>query len=181
MNIDNEGEDHPTFVSQMLDQEVSDKLIALLKKYKDCFTWEYEHMPGLDRDLVEHRLPTKPNFKPHKQPPRRFAPNVLPEIKKEIERLLKAYFIRTVSYVEWLSNIMPVLKKNGKLRVCIDFRNLNIAKPKDEYPMPTVDSLVDSTAGHVIYSFMDGYSRYNQIYIAEEDIHKTAFRCPGSL
>lgn len=89
VNIDNEGEDRPTFVSQMLDQKISDKLIALLKEYKDCFVWEYEHMSGLDRNLVEHRLQTKPNFKPHKQPLRHFAPNVLPKIKKEIVRLLE--------------------------------------------------------------------------------------------
>ncbi|CAA2989247.1 Retrotransposon gag [Olea europaea subsp. europaea] len=99
VNIGNEGEDRPIFISQMLDQEVSDKLITLLKEYKDCFSWKYEYMPGLDRDLVEHRLPTKLNFKPHKQPLRRFAPNVLPEIKKEMERLLKAGFIRTARYV----------------------------------------------------------------------------------
>lgn len=79
----------------MLNQEISDKLIALLKEYKDCFAWEYEHMPGLNRNLVEHRLPTKPSFKPHKQLPKRFAPNVLPKIKKEIERLLKTGFIGT--------------------------------------------------------------------------------------
>ncbi|CAI9771375.1 unnamed protein product [Fraxinus pennsylvanica] len=85
VNIGNEGEDRPTFVSQMLDQEVSDKLIALLKEYNDRFAWEYEHMPDLDRNMVEYRFPTKPNFKPHKQPPRRFAPKVLPKIKKEIE------------------------------------------------------------------------------------------------
>lgn len=95
VNIGDIGEDRPTFIRQMLSQEVSTTLIALLKEYKDCFDWEYEHMPGLDKNLVEHRLPTKLNFKPHKQPPRRFALNVLPEIKKEIERLLKAGFIRT--------------------------------------------------------------------------------------
>ena len=98
INIGEEGEDRPTFVSQMLPHEVSNRLIALLKEYKDCFAWEYGHMPGLDKNLVEHRLPTKSNFKPHKQPPRRFAPNVLPYIKKEIERLLKAGFIRTTRY-----------------------------------------------------------------------------------
>ncbi|CAA3018927.1 isocitrate dehydrogenase [NAD] regulatory subunit 1, mitochondrial-like, partial [Olea europaea subsp. europaea] len=106
VNISNEGEGRPIFVNQMLDQEVNDKLIALLKEFKDCFAWEYEHMTSLDRDLVEHRLPTKPNFKPHKQPPRHFAPNLLPEIKNEIERLLKIGFIRIDRYVEWLSNIV---------------------------------------------------------------------------
>ena len=76
---------------------------------------------------------------------------------------------------------MPVIKKNGKMRVCIDFRNLNLATPKDEYPMPIVDLLVDSSTGHQILSMMDGHSGYNQICIAEEDVHKTAFRCPGNI
>ena len=81
-------------------------------------------------------------------------------------------------YVERLSKNLHVVKKNGKMRVCIDFRNLNLATPKDEYLMPIVDLLVDSSAGHQILSMMDGHSGCNQICIAEEDVHKTAFRCP---
>ena len=123
----------------------------------------------------------KPNFKPYKQKPRRMGSDVIQKVKEEIHRLLKAGFIRTAKYVEWRSNIVPVVKKNGKMRVCIDFRNLNLATPKDEYPMPIVDLLVDSSAGHQILSMMDGHSGYNQICIAEEDVHKTAFRCPGNI
>lgn len=93
-------------------------------------------MPGLDRNLVEHRLPIKPECKPYKQPPRRMSTEVMLKVKEKIERLLQAGFIRTARYVEWLSNIVPVVKKNGKLRVCIDFRNLNTATQKEEYPMP---------------------------------------------
>ena len=74
-----------------------------------------------------------------------------------------------------------ILKKKGKLRICIDFRNLNNATPKDEYPMPIVDMLIDSASGHRILSFLDRYSGYNQIYIAEEHVLKTAFRCPSTL
>ena len=96
-----------------------------------------------------------------------------------MERLLRARFIRPTRYVECLSNIVPVMKKNGKIRVYISFRNFHSATPKDEYPMPIADMLIDSTARHELLSFMDGYSGYNQIYIAEEDIHKTVFRCPG--
>ena len=61
------------------------------------------------------------------------------KVKDKIERLLKAGFIRTARYVEWLSNVVPVVKKNGKLRVCIDFRNLNLFLSKDKYPMLVVD------------------------------------------
>ena len=77
--------------------------------------------------------------------------------------------------------MVPVYKKNGKLRVCIDFKNLNKATPMDGYPMPIADMLVDAAAGHKVISFIDGNARYNQIFMAEEDIHKTAFRCPGHL
>ena len=103
----------------------------------------------------------KPNFKSYKQKLRRISPEVIQKVKEEILKLLKAGFIRTARYVEWLSNIIPVVKKNGKIRVCIDFRNLNLATPKDEYPMPIVDLLVDSSAGHKILSVMDGHSGYN--------------------
>ncbi|GKV49877.1 hypothetical protein SLEP1_g56600 [Rubroshorea leprosula] len=84
-------------------------------------------------------------------------------------------------YADWLSNVMPVLKKNGKLRVCVDFRNLNLATPKDEYPMPIADLLIDGVAHHKILSFMDGHSGYNQIFIADTDVPKIAFRCPGAV
>ena len=77
--------------------------------------------------------------------------------------------------------MVPVYKKNGKLRVCIDFRNLNKATPMDGYPMPVADLLIDAAAGHRIISFMDGNAGYNQIFMAEEDIPKTAFRCPGHV
>ena len=168
-------------INKWLSLEEKAKLIAVLKSNKECFAWSYNELTGLSRDLVEHRLPIKPGFKPHIQPSRRMAPDVIAKCKDEVQRLLKAGFIRTARYVEWLSNIVPVLKKNGKLRVCIDFRDLNKATPKDEYPMPIVDMLVDSSAGHKYLSIMDGHSGYNQICIAEDDVHKTAFKGPGNI
>ena len=170
-----------TYISSHLTQEQFNEVLAVLKRFKDCFAWDYTELPGLDRTLVEHRLPIKKEHIPHQQPPRRMANEVILKVKEEIERLLQAGFIRPTRYVEWLSNIVPVLKKNGKLCVCIDFRNLNTASPKDEYPMPIADVLVDGVAGHKLLSFMDGHSGHNQIFIAEEDVHKTAFRCPGSI
>jgi hypothetical protein len=109
------------------------------------------------------------------------APNITLKIKEEIERLVQAGFIRPARYVEWLSNIVSVIMKNGKLRICIDFRNLNMATPKDEYSMPVTDLLVDGASGYKVLSFMDGHSGYNQIFIVENDVHKTAFRCPDSI
>ena len=77
--------------------------------------------------------------------------------------------------------MVPIYKKNGKIRVCIEFRDLNKATPMDSYPMPVADMLVDAAAGHKVISFMDVNAGYNQIFMVEEDIHKTAFRCPSAL
>jgi hypothetical protein len=84
--------------------------------------------------------------------------------------------------VEWVSNIVPVEKKNtGKIGVCIDFYNLNKATPKDEYPMPIADMLINNASGHLVISFLEGNAGYNQIFIAKEDMSKTAFRCPSFI
>jgi len=117
----------------------------------------------------------------YQQLARRFNPNILPDIKVEITKLIEAKFIRQCPYAEWIPKVVPVYKKNEKLRVCIDFRNLNKATPMDGYPMPVADLLVDAVVGHRIISFMDGNAGYNQIFMAEEDIPKTAFRCPGHI
>ena len=106
---------------------------------------------------------------------------MLDDIKKETERLLEAKFIRPCRYAEWISNVVPVYKKNGKLRVCIDFRDLNKATHMGGYPMPIANMLVDAAAEHKVISFIDGNAGYNQIFMAEEDIAKTAFRCPSAI
>ena len=181
VNLGNEEEKKVMYISSHLTQEQFDEVLVVVKRFKDCFAWDYTELPSLDRTLVEHRLPIKKEHIPHQQPPRKMVNEVILKVKEEIERLLQAGFIRPSSYVEWLSNIVSVLKKNGKLCVCIDFRNLNTATPKDKYPMPIIDVLVDGVARHKLLSFMNGHLGYNQIFIAEEDVHKIAFRCPGSI
>nr|AAX96841.1 retrotransposon protein, putative, unclassified [Oryza sativa Japonica Group]ABA92755.1 retrotransposon protein, putative, unclassified [Oryza sativa Japonica Group] len=131
----------PTFISKNLSPEFRTNLIELLKEFRDCFTWEYYEMPRLSRSIVEHRLPIKPGVRPRQQPPRRCNADMLELVKAEIKRLYDAGFIRPCRYAEWVSSIVPVIKKNGKVRVCIDFRDLNKATPKDEYPMPVADQL----------------------------------------
>ena len=78
-------------------------------------------------------------------------------------------------YPDWLANVILVKKANGKWRMCVDFTNLNKACPKDSFPLPMIDQLVDSIAGHKLLTFMDAFSGYNQIKMAEEDQEKTAF------
>jgi hypothetical protein len=165
-----------------LDSSFTEELIKLLKEYKDCFAWDYSEMPGLDHSIVEHRLPIKPGFRPYKQPPRKiYKDEVLADVKKQVERLIEANFIWPCRYAEWISNIVHIYKKNGKMRVCIDFRHVNRATPVDGYPMPVADLLVDAAIGHKVISFMDSNAGYNQIFMAIEDISKTAFRCPGHI
>ncbi|XP_070679339.1 uncharacterized protein [Malus domestica] len=126
INVGTVDDPRPLFISALLPQQLKDELRAFLTEFKDCFAWSYHEMPGLDRTLVEHELRIKPGCKPFRQPPRRFSTEVQLGIKDELVRLLKAGFIRTARYVEWLANIVPVLKKSGALRICIDFRNLNL-------------------------------------------------------
>jgi hypothetical protein len=100
-------------------------------------------------------------------------------LKAELERLLQAGFIRLIKLTDWLSHIVLVKKKGGnKLRVCVDYRDLNARTFKDHFPLSFISTIVDEVAGKELYSFMDGYSGYNQVSIAPEDWHKTAFISP---
>jgi hypothetical protein len=153
-----------------------------LKEYADCFAWNYQEMSSLSRDVVEHHLLIKAGFRPYKQHARRYNPLIYDHIMEEIDRLLKANFIRPCRYAEWVSNMVPVEKKgSNKIRACIDFRNLNRATPKDEYPMPIFNMLINDALGHKVISFLDGNDGYNQYFTAEEDMYKMAFRCPSFL
>jgi hypothetical protein len=111
---------------------------------------------------------------------RSFKHEIIGKVQEEVDRLLRAGFIRPCRYAEWVSNIVPVEKKNTrKIRICVDFRDLNRATPKGEYPMPIADILIDSASGNKMISFLDGNASYNQIFMAKEDVSKTAFRCLG--
>ena len=158
INLGTSENPKPVYISKLLLEEVKKEFVQILSEFRDCFDWDYLEMPGLPRDLVEHRLPIKEGFVPFKQPPRRMSTEVSLFVKKELECLLKVGFIRITRYVQWFANIVPVVKKNRKIRVCMDFRNLNTATPKDEYPMPMANLMVDGVAIHKVLSFMDGHS-----------------------
>jgi hypothetical protein len=115
--IDNGDGDRPrpTFISANLDPEYKQELKSLLREYKDCFAWEYYEISGLDRSIVEHRLPIKLGYRQYQQGARRCNPKILPDIKAEITWLIEANFIRRCHYAEWISNVVHVYKKNGKL------------------------------------------------------------------
>ena len=152
--------------------------MALLKKYIDVFAWTYDEMPGLDPGLVIHSLNVDPGVRPVIQPARVFHTDVEAQITQEVKKLLAAGFIKPIQHPKWLSNIVLVKKKNGQIRCCVDFRNLNKACPKDEFLLPNIDLLVDSATRSSMFSFMDRYSGYNQIRMAAKDVEKTAFKTP---
>lgn len=111
INLGNGEVKRPTYIRANIDPDLRVELIQLLKDYKDYFAWDYHEIPGLSRYLVELKLPIKFGNKPIKQTTRRFTPNIMSKNKTEIERLLRSKFIRTARYVEWLANIVPVIKR----------------------------------------------------------------------
>uniref|UniRef100_A0A2N9INC7 RNA-directed DNA polymerase n=1 Tax=Fagus sylvatica TaxID=28930 RepID=A0A2N9INC7_FAGSY len=175
---DNPDITKPVSISKSLSAKERKCLIDLLHEYKDVFAWDYHEMPGIDPGLVAHSLNVEPGTRPVVQPMRTFHTEVEAQITQEVKKLLAAGFIKPIQHPRWLSNIVPVKKKNGQIRCCVDFRNLNKACPKDEFPLPNMDLLIDSAAGHAMFSFMDGFSGYNQIRMSTRDAEKTAFRTP---
>nr|AAX96740.1 retrotransposon protein, putative, Ty3-gypsy sub-class [Oryza sativa Japonica Group]ABA91942.1 retrotransposon protein, putative, Ty3-gypsy subclass [Oryza sativa Japonica Group] len=153
-------------------------LITFLRDNADVFAWQPSDMPRVPREVIEHKLMVRPDAKPVKQKLRRFAPDQKQAIREELDKLLKAGFIREVLHPEWLANPVMVRKANEKWRMCVDFTDLNKACPKDHFPLPRIDQLVDSTAGCELLSFLDAYSGYHRISMAKEDGEKTAFITP---
>jgi hypothetical protein len=182
IELGDESQTRPTYVKAGFSCRHKDKLCSLLKEFMGCFAWNYTEMPGLSREPVEHTLLLKSGFRPHKQPARGFSLGMVKRIKEEVDQLLEAKFIRTCRYAKWVSNVVHVEKKNaGKIRVCVDFCDLNRPTPKDEYPMPVADDLINKASGHKVISFLDGNAGYNQIFMAEKDISKTAVHCLRSV
>jgi hypothetical protein len=107
-----------------------------------------------------------------------FNPLLLPVIEKELKRLLEAKIIVSLRYSEWVANLVHVRKKNGEIRLCVDFRNLNRCSLKDNYPLPKMDHILQRFVGAKRISMLDGYSGYNQISVVEEDKKKTTFTTP---
>ena len=141
---------------------VRQDLANFLRMNQDVFAWSHEDMPGIDPLVIVHMLNVNLDSSPVRQKKRVFAQERDKAVAEEVRKLLEAGFIREVYYPDWLANVVMVRKNNGKWRMCIDFTDLNRACSKDSYPLPRIDTLVDSTARHELLSFMDAFSGYNQ-------------------
>nr|CAN79600.1 hypothetical protein VITISV_015420 [Vitis vinifera] len=138
-------------------------------------------MKGIHPSIVSHKLNVFSTARPVRQKIRRFHPDRQNVIRSEIDKLLEAGFIREIYYPDWLANVVMVPKKEGKWRVCVDYTNLNNACPKDSFPLPRIDQIVDSTSGQGMPSFLDTFSGYHQILMSPDDEEKTTFITPHDL
>jgi hypothetical protein len=132
-----------------------------------------------NQDVIEHSLNVDPSFRPRKQRLRKMSEDKAEGARNEVKRLLSVGIIIEVKYPEWLANTVMVKKANGKWRMCIDFTDLNKACPKDEFPLPRIDTLVNAAASSELMSLLDCYSGYHQIWMKREDEPKTSFITPS--
>jgi hypothetical protein len=157
--------------SQLSDEQEKTLLRFLFNNKDDLY--------GVNRDVIEHSLNVDPSFRPRKQRLRNMSEDKAKGSRNKVKRLLSASVIREVKYPEWLANTIMVKKANGKWRMCIDFTDLNKACPKDEFPLPRIDSLVDATTSSELMSLLDCYLGYHQIWMKKEDKPKTSFITPS--
>ena len=172
IQLDDQPE-HLVYIESKLAKDVRDLLIHFLKQNIEVFAWKQEDMGGINLVVITHKLNISPSFKPLKQKIRSFAPERQKAINEEVNKLLQAKAIREVEYPNWLANVVLVKKANEKWRLCIDFTDVNRACPKDSFPLPQINLIVDAMAGHELLSFMDAFSGYNQIRMDPSDQEKT--------
>ncbi|GAU40667.1 hypothetical protein TSUD_397790 [Trifolium subterraneum] len=168
------------------------QIIEILRKNVDLFAWKPSDMPGIDESIITHKLAITPNLKPVSQRKGKVGEERRTAIDEEVHKLKEAGFIEEIKYPEWLANVVLVKKSKGKWRMCVDFTDLNKACPKDPYPLPSIDRLIDGASDDLyplpsIYrlidgasdyktlSFMDAYSGYNQIKMNTLDAPHTTF------
>ncbi|WRX14587.1 Reverse transcriptase domain - like 10 [Theobroma cacao] len=175
INLGNGEEKREVKIGTSLSSNERQKLEELLREYVDVFAWSYQDMLGLNTDIVVHKLPLRPDCKPIKQKLRRMKPEMLLKIKEEVNKQFDTGFLEVAKYPEWVANILSIPKKDGKVRICVDYMDLNRASPKDSFPLPHIDTLVDNTVKHALFSFMDDFSSYNQIKMAPKDMEKMTF------
>ena len=186
----------PVIISATLTESEEQKLLEILRKYKEAIAWSIEDLKGISPSIYMHKILLNDNAKTSIEHQRRLNPVMKEVVRKEVLKWLNAGFIYAISDSSWVSPVHVVPKKGGFTvirnekneliptrtvtgwRVCIDYRKLNTATRKDNFPLPFIDQMLDRLAGHPHFCFLDGYSGYNQISIAPEDQEKTTFTCP---
>ena len=150
--------------------------VKLFKEYKDMFAWSYDDLKTFDAQVMQHMIPIKEGVKPIKHNLCKMHPSLDPTVKAELNKLLAARIIFPIWHTQWVANLVPVWKKNGDIRLCVDFQNLKRASNKDSYPVPSMEHMLQHVSGSKMFSLLDGFSRYNQVLVAPEDRLKITFR-----
>lgn len=146
-----------------------------MQKYHDVVAWSYEDLKTYDTSVITHTIPLKTEVRPFRQRQRPINALLEPVIYKKVQKLLSARIIFLVTHSMWVANLVLVRKKNGEIRLCVDFYNLNRALEKDNYPVLLLDEVLQIVNDSQMMSFLDGYSGYNQVMVQYEDHHKMAF------
>ena len=175
------GSDRCVYVSTLLSGDEKAQLCRVIQLNADVFAWTHADMTGLIPMHASHRLDVTSFAKLVRQKVRRFHLDRHLIIQTEVDNLLRNGFIRAVRYPEWLANVVVVPKKGDKWRVCVDYIDLNDACPKDSFPLPRIDQIVDASIGHGMLSFLDAFSGYHQIPMHPPDAKKTSFITPHGL
>jgi len=141
----------------------------------DLSAWSAADLPRVDPLVASHKLSIYKEARYLSQKKRKLGEERCLAAKAEADKLLGVGFIEEAQYTTWLSNVVLVKKANDKGRICVDYTDLNKACPRDAYPLPNIDRLVDSAVGNKVLNFLDAYSGYNQILMVASDMNKTAF------
>ncbi|GKE95737.1 reverse transcriptase domain-containing protein [Tanacetum coccineum] len=172
---------HPEYPEQTiaigstLTEEGRKALCDLLRRNLDIFAWKPADMIGVSRHIAEHRLNVREGCSPIRQKKRGQTPERNKAIQEEMEKLVDVNIMKEVNYHSWLSNPVMVKKHDDGWRMCVDFKELNKACPKDGYPLPEIDWKVESLCGYSFKCFLDVYKGYHQIKMTKEDEEKKAF------
>ncbi|GJW19406.1 reverse transcriptase domain-containing protein [Tanacetum coccineum] len=173
--INPEHPEQTVMIGSNLTEKARVKMCNLLQRSLDVFAWTPADMTGVPRHIAEHRLNVREGCQPIRQKKRGQAAERNIAINDEVSKLVAAGIMREVHYHDWLSNPVMVKKHDDSWRMCVDFKDLNKACPKDGYPLPEIDWKVESLCGFPFKCFLDAYKGYHQIQMAEEDEEKTAF------
>ena len=149
--------------------------INLFREFKDVFAWTYEDFKTYDTKIIQHIIPLKEDAKPFQHKLQKMHPSLESLVKKELNKLLAAKIIFLVRHTTWVANLVPFKKKSSDIRICIDFRNLNQASLNDNYPVPTMEQILQSVSGSAMLSLLYGLSGYNQVLVAKEYRLKMTF------
>jgi len=136
--------EHPRYInlSTHLSAAQSSEYYNLMKQFANVFSWEYSDLKTYNKNITQHKIPLEKDTIPFKKKLRPINPLLLPLIEKEIKKLLVAKIIVPLRYSKWVANLVVVRKKNGEIRLCVDFINLNKCSKKDNYPLPKREHLL---------------------------------------